>query len=83
MSTHNIGFYEEIKLAKLSHNYHQITMMLHVSISDLSNYRVLIQGIEPSMDTSMLWLSEHLSHPDNFLHICVIKNLDKEERTDW
>ena len=54
-----------------------------VSISDLSNNRVLIQGIEPSMDTSMLWLSEHLSHPDNFLHICVIKNLDKEERTDW
>lgn len=32
---------------------------------------VLIQGIQPSFETSVQWLSEHLSYPDNFLHICV------------
>jgi len=32
---------------------------------------VLIQGIQPSYETSLQWLSEHLSYPDNFLHICV------------
>jgi autophagy-related protein 5 len=32
---------------------------------------VLIQGITPSYETPLQWLSEHLSYPDNFLHICV------------
>ncbi|XP_067676125.1 autophagy protein 5-like [Haliotis asinina] len=39
---------------------------------DLENVHVLIQGIEPSLDTPILWLSEHCSYPDNFLHICVV-----------
>ncbi|CAL4188685.1 unnamed protein product, partial [Meganyctiphanes norvegica] len=34
--------------------------------------RIIIQGIEPPMDTPLQWLSEHLSHPDNFLHICQV-----------
>ncbi|KAK8739599.1 hypothetical protein OTU49_003420 [Cherax quadricarinatus] len=34
--------------------------------------RVVIQGIEAPQDTPLQWLSEHLSHPDNFLHICYI-----------
>lgn len=32
---------------------------------------ILIQGVTPSMETPIQWLSEHLSYPDNFLHICV------------
>lgn len=32
---------------------------------------ILVQGIVPSMETSIQWLSENLSYPDNFLHICV------------
>ncbi|RNA08579.1 autophagy 5 [Brachionus plicatilis] len=36
-----------------------------------SSKLILIQGIQPSMDTPIQWLSEHLSYPDNFLHICV------------
>lgn len=32
---------------------------------------VLVQGITPSLETPVQWLSEHLSYPDNFLHICV------------
>jgi len=35
------------------------------------NKVVLIQGIIPSFETSIQWLSENLSYPDNFLHICV------------
>ncbi|XP_034030292.1 autophagy protein 5 isoform X1 [Thalassophryne amazonica] len=36
------------------------------------HYQVVIQGIEPLLETPLQWLSEHLSHPDNFLHICII-----------
>ncbi|KAM8870321.1 autophagy protein 5 [Spinachia spinachia] len=35
-------------------------------------HQVVIHGIEPLLETPLQWLSEHLSHPDNFLHICVI-----------
>lgn len=33
---------------------------------------VVLHGVEPSLDTSLLWLSEHISYPDNFLHICLL-----------
>lgn len=39
--------------------------------------QVIIHGISPSFDTPLLWLSEHCSHPDNFLHICVLTNESK------
>ncbi len=32
----------------------------------------MIHGIEPLLETPIQWLSEHLSHPDNFLHISII-----------
>lgn len=31
----------------------------------------IIQGVRPSPDTPVQWLSHHLSYPDNFLHIAV------------
>lgn len=33
---------------------------------------VLIHGIEISPQTPIQWLSENLSYPDSFLHICVV-----------
>ena len=36
------------------------------------SWRLIIQGIEPPLETPLQWLSEHLSHPDNFLHVCVL-----------
>merc|ERR1711978_852909 len=33
--------------------------------------RCLVQGIEPDRTTPLLWLSRHLAHPDNFLHIVI------------
>lgn len=38
--------------------------------------QVIVQGIRPSLDTPVLWLSEHLSYPDNFLHICVTPRVE-------
>ncbi|XP_078069664.1 autophagy protein 5-like [Mustelus asterias] len=35
-------------------------------------YQVVIHGIEPMLETPLQWLSEHLSYPDNFLHISII-----------
>lgn len=35
-------------------------------------FQVMIHGIEPLLETPIQWLSEHLSHPDNFLHISII-----------
>ncbi|XP_050394517.1 autophagy protein 5 [Patella vulgata] len=44
----------------------------------LKNRRVLIQGIEPPLETPVLWLSEHFSYPDNFLHICIVNKIKNE-----
>jgi hypothetical protein len=33
--------------------------------------KVMTQGIEPDFDTPIQWMAEHLSYPDNFLHIIV------------
>jgi len=45
--------------------------------------RVLIQGIEPSLDTPVLWLSENLSYPDNFLHICLSRRTGLADSEEW
>jgi len=39
---------------------------------ELRNARVISHGIQPPLDTPVQWLSEHMSYPDNFLHIVVI-----------
>eukprot|EP01137_Pigoraptor_chileana_P012787 Opistho-2@65522 len=33
--------------------------------------QVIIHGISPSFETPLEWLSEHCSHPDNFIHMCI------------
>lgn len=33
--------------------------------------KVMTHGIEPPFETPIQWMSEHLSYPDNFLHLCV------------
>lgn len=43
---------------------------------DNSSRMVLIHGVEVPMETPIQWLSEHLSHPDNFLHIVVLQRED-------
>ncbi|KAJ8026560.1 Autophagy protein 5 [Holothuria leucospilota] len=46
--------------------------------SESSSHQALIHGVEVPMETPVQWLSEHLSHPDNFLHIVVLKKKSEE-----
>lgn len=34
-------------------------------------WRVTLQGVTPPLEAPMQWVSEHLSYPDNFLHVVV------------
>jgi autophagy-related protein 5 len=34
-------------------------------------HKVIIQGLEPPLYTPLHYLSEHLSYPDNFLHVVL------------
>ena len=34
-------------------------------------HAVVVQGLEPPLDTPIHYLSEHLSYPDNFLHVVL------------
>ena len=36
-----------------------------------SSHVVIIQGLEPPIETPIHYLSEHLSYPDNFLHVVL------------
>lgn len=38
-----------------------------------NEWRVVIQGIEPPPETPVHWISEHFSHPDNFLYIVIVR----------
>lgn len=33
--------------------------------------KVKTHGLVPPLDTPLQWMSEHLSYPDNFLHLCI------------
>ncbi|KAJ8984732.1 hypothetical protein NQ317_004997 [Molorchus minor] len=37
-----------------------------------SNVKIKTHGMYPPLETPLQWLSEHLSYPDNFLHLCVV-----------
>jgi len=43
----------------------------YLSDNQPKRYSITIQGIEPPLETPVQWLSEHFSHPDNFLHISI------------
>lgn len=45
---------------------------ISIDLDQQLNARIIIQGIQPPLSTPVQWLSEHFSHPDNFLHICII-----------
>lgn len=38
----------------------------------------LVHGIKIEPETPLQWLSEHLSYPDNFLHICLIPRQEQD-----
>src|SRR4051812_9349466 len=38
-------------------------------LKEVKEFKVIIQGCEPSMDTPMEWLVHNCSHPDSFLYV--------------
>ena len=52
----------------------KMLILVCIAGTGLRDMRVIIQGIEPPLETSLQWLSEHFSHPDNFLHICIVRS---------
>ncbi|XP_076675362.1 autophagy protein 5 [Andrena cerasifolii] len=45
--------------------------LLNEVFPENENVMVLVQGIAPPLETPLQWMSEHLSYPDNFLHLVV------------
>lgn len=43
------------------------------------NIKIIIQGVQPSLATPMLWLCDTCSHPDNFLHIVIHRSSGKSK----
>jgi autophagy-related protein 5 len=41
--------------------------------TNITDYRIIIHGVQPPFHTPIQWLSEYFSYPDNFLHICLIE----------
>jgi len=33
--------------------------------------QVIVHGVDIPLETPLQWMSEHLSYPDNFLHLCI------------
>nr|QWQ57062.1 autophagy protein 5 [Haemaphysalis flava] len=39
---------------------------------DGPQHMVITHGIQVPLETPLQWMSEHLSYPDNFLHLCIL-----------
>lgn len=59
-----------LTLGELMHN-----MLPNLFDSASGKSTVLVQGISPSLETPINWLSENFSHPDSFLYIIVVDTL--------
>uniref|UniRef100_A0A3Q2YZ05 Autophagy protein 5 n=1 Tax=Hippocampus comes TaxID=109280 RepID=A0A3Q2YZ05_HIPCM len=71
--TEEAGFrYIPFRIYQVNGTHTSTPLILESSQGTEKRYQVVIHGIEPLMETPLQWLSEHLSHPDNFLHICVV-----------
>lgn len=42
--------------------------------NDKCKYKIIVHGLQPPLETPIHWLSEHLSYPDNFLHLSLFEN---------
>lgn len=62
------------KVAEYSRNPDDRSQKIPNDLIDVENfkYRFLTHGIEIPFDAPLQWLSENLSYPDNFLHICAV-----------
>ena len=45
--------------------------LLNEVFPDHEDAKVITHGITPPLETPLQWMSEHLSYPDNFLHLIL------------
>ena len=69
MSTHNIGFYEEI--SKLSLNYHQISSNMHLISSAAVTY--INMTMVPATTAVFVMISQRVWNPVEELLICMFR----------
>lgn len=62
---------EEQNLGELLHE-----CVPHLWDEDKFTKRVVTHGIEMTLNTPVLWLSQNFSYPDNFLHLCLLDKTD-------
>jgi len=63
---------EHRTLADLLHEFVPEVFSSGGGVAD-NEWRVVIQGIEPPLETPIHWISEHFSHPDNFLYVIIVR----------
>lgn len=64
-------------------NYQGIKMKyphLRVQKAHFLNGTIRIQGIEPSPDLPIDWISQNLSGPDHFVHVCILTVTDQRTK---
>ena len=55
------------------HTLYDLVSRVLPDVSDWeSGWRIIIHGTEVPLVSQVQWLSEHMSHADNFLHICIL-----------
>lgn len=62
------------ELTTLRHSLQTIDKIIF-SDDSLENMKVVLQGTNPPLSSSIQWLSENMSYADNFLHVCVFDAL--------
>lgn len=51
---------------------HTLGSTLQICLATTPNSSsVVVQGVNPALDTPVWWLYQHLSHPDGFLYIVI------------
>ncbi|KAL4233061.1 autophagy protein 5 [Mactra antiquata] len=65
---------------------HTLDDLLKFAVPELmesTDNTIFIHGIEVPLHSPLLWLSEHFSYPDNFLHICITQISTQESSKEW
>lgn len=62
---------DEGELLTLGDFISSLDLAKHPSAREDMALHVVTHGVEPPFETPLQWLSEHMSYPDNFLHLCL------------
>lgn len=69
------GFYKQKLVKPVSDEGQRKTLndlLMEIYPKRATSVKVLTHGMFPPLNTPLQWMSEHLSYPDNFLHLCLV-----------